>query len=298
MNVVLRQDAQNQLGEGIVWVADLDTQVGQFLCVDIHGRKILSFDADAKGLCVWEAPERVGWVLPTVEPGHYLAGFQSGFAMIRLGRALQVEQITPAFPGRPEMRLNDACVDCNGVLWAGSLNCDDESRPDGELFRYGQDGDLTVVDRGYCVTNGPVISPDGRLFLHSDSARRTIFAFDFDAQHSVITHKRTWKVLDESEGFPDGMCFDATGNVWVAHWGAGLLSQFSSSGELLQRVRLPVSNVTNIAFGGEKLNRLYVTTARVGLSAEQLAIEPLAGAIFEITGHGTTGLPCRTFGSK
>ena len=298
MHVVLRLELQAQLGEGILWVTDPQTGLGRFFSVDIHGRNIHAFDENGQGLQTWPAPERVGWVVPTLAPGQFLAGFQSGFATIRLGEALQVAQLTPAFSGRPQMRLNDACVDANGVVWAGSLNCDDESRPDGVLFRLTHDGGLSVVDQRYCVTNGPAISPDNRLFLHTDSARRTIFAFDFDAQRSAIAHKRIWKVLDESEGYPDGMCFDAAGNVWVAHWGAGLLSQFSSAAQLLQRVRLPVSNVTNMAFGGEKLDRLYLTTARAGLSAEQLLNEPLAGAVFEITGHGAVGLTSGTFGSN
>jgi sugar lactone lactonase YvrE len=272
--------------------------MGAFFCVDIHDRNIVSFGVDSASCRIWEAPERVGWIIPTAVTGLYLAGFQSGFALLGLGDGVDVLKVTPAFPDRPFMRLNDACADCNGVVWAGSLNCDDETSSDGELFRYSADDRLIAVDTDYCVANGPAISPDNRLFLHTDSGRRIIYAFDFDATYSALQNKRIWRSFDVAEGSPDGMCFDAAGNLWVAHWGAGLVSQFAPTGALLQRVRLPVSNVTNLAFGGPHLDRLFVTTASVGLDAETLSQERLAGGIFEIVGHDSTGLPTRRFGSR
>jgi D-xylonolactonase len=298
MKALLRIDTRNRLGEGIVWIDGDVRQFDRFLCVDIEGRKILGFNVNSASFHSWATPERVGWIIPTTESGRFLAGFQSGFALLRLGETIEVERLIPAFAGRPEMRLNDACADSNGVLWAGSMNNDDEARPDGKLFRFTADGELSTVDDDYCVANGPAISPDNALFLHTDSLRRTIFAFDFDSLASELSNKRVWRVFDDAEGSPDGMCFDASGKLWVAHWGAGLVSQFSAQGELLQRVRLPVSNVTNLAFGGPGLDRLYVTTARAGLDDESLSRQALAGGIFEIVGHGATGLPARRFGLK
>jgi sugar lactone lactonase YvrE len=126
--------------------------------------------------------------------------------------------------------------------------------------------------------------------LHTDSTRRTIYAFDFDVLTSSLSNKRIWKIFTPHEGYPDGMTFDSTGHLWVAHWGTGLVSQFNQVGELLQRGQLPVSNVTNMAFGGVDLNRLFVTSASVGNSIDSLINEPLAGCIFEIENHGATGL--------
>jgi D-xylonolactonase len=65
----------------------------------------------------------------------------------------------------------------------------------------------------------------------------------------------------------------------------------------LQRFKLPVSNATSVAFGGDGLSRLFVTTARQGLSEAQLALEPLAGAVFEIEGHGAQGLLPLAYGA-
>jgi sugar lactone lactonase YvrE len=65
---------------------------------------------------------------------------------------------------------------------------------------------------------------------------------------------------------------------------------------LLARVLLPATNVTNVCFAGRALDRLFVSSARVGLTEEQLAREPLAGSLFEVTGHGTSGLAAYAYG--
>jgi sugar lactone lactonase YvrE len=100
-----------------------------------------------------------------------------------------------------------------------------------------------------------------------------------------------WKELQGAEGYPDGMTFDAEGCRWLAHWGGACISRYSRDGALLRRVALPTSHITNVCFGGAALNRLFVTSARAGLSAEQLAAEPLAGAVFEVDPQDVTGLP-------
>jgi D-xylonolactonase len=137
--------------------------------------------------------------------------------------------------------------------------------------------------------------------LHTDSGRRTIYAFDLDVASGTVANKRAWKVFAPDEGYPDGMCFDAEGGVWVAHWGAGCISRFAPDGALLQRVALPVTQVTNVCFAGARLERLFVSSARVGLSVAELQQQPLAGGLFEVLGHGAVGLaglPCGPFKTK
>ncbi len=157
------------------------------------------------------------------------------------------------------------------------------------------------MDAGYTVANGPAISPDGTLMMHTDSARRTIYAFDLKVAAGTVANKRVWNVFADDEGYPDGMSFDADGCVWVAHWGAGCISRFALDGRLLQRVQLHVSQVTNVCFAGPGLSRLFVSSARVGFSAEQLASQPQAGGLFEVLNHGAVGLaglPCGPFESN
>lgn len=262
---VFRLDSRCQLGEGLIWCTASAMVEPSLLFVDIHGRRIHAVGTEGNGHRSWQVPERLGWLIPHSLGDGFVAGLRSGFARLWLEPAVRIEWLHRVFESQPQLRLNDAKADAAGNIWAGNLNDDDnESRPDGVLFRLATTGTATVVDTGYCVANGPAISPDGGLLLHTDSMRRVIFAFELDAPAGTISGKRVWKKLAEDEGYPDGMNFDAEGCLWLAHWGAGCVSRFDTTGSLLRRVQLPVSNVTNVCFGGARLDRLFVTTARAG----------------------------------
>jgi sugar lactone lactonase YvrE len=55
----------------------------------------------------------------------------------------------------------------------------------------------------------------------------------------------------------------------------------SSTCKKIYSVTLPVTNVTSCAFGGPDLNELYITTATVALSDQQLEQQPLASSLFK-----------------
>jgi len=276
-----------QLGEGLHW----DAAHGVLWFVDILGRRVMRWRPDEPAWDEWPTPQRVGWVLPVEGSDWLLAGLQGGAALLHLqGSTLKWRWWAPMFEAHPTLRLNDAKADATGSVWAGSLNHQDQTRADGALFRIDGRGVVTQVDSGYLVANGPAIRPDGRLMLHTDSGRRVIHAFDLDAAAGRLSGKRVWRVFAEEEGYPDGMTFDAEGAVWVAHWGAGCVSRFAPDGTLLRRVALPAAHVTNVCFAGAALDRLFVTTATAGRTAEQLAAEPLAGGLFGIDTRGVRGL--------
>jgi D-xylonolactonase len=265
---------------------------------DIHGCRAWRWNLRADNWTPWDLPERLGWILPCEgRPGEVLLGLQSGFALARAGAEVRPQDyLCRPFAGRPSMRLNDAKADSTGAVWAGSLDNDDESLGAGALMRLSPQGELTVADSGYTVANGPAIDAAESMLLHTDSGRQTVYAFDFDAPSGSLSNKRVWKRFTSEEGYPDGMCFDAEGCVWIAHWGGGCISRFDRGGRLLRRIGLPASHVTNVCFAGDRLERLFVTSARAGLAPSHLAGEPLAGAVFEITDPGVTGLagrPCR-----
>jgi sugar lactone lactonase YvrE len=60
------------------------------------------------------------------------------------------------------------------------------------------------------------------------------------------------------------------------------LLRFSPAGELLAELPLPVRCPTMPCFGGPDLRKLFVTTARHGRGAEELAAQPLAGCVLSL----------------
>ena len=77
-------------------------------------------------------------------------------------------------------------------------------------------------------------------------------------------------------------------------WGGWGVRCYSPRGELLRSIRLPVAQCTKAAFGGADLRTLYITSASIGLSDEQRAAQPLAGALFRVR-VDVPGLPANEF---
>ena len=97
-----------------------------------------------------------------------------------------------------------------------------------------------------------------------------------------MSNPRVFYVVPEGWGRPDGACVDSEGCYWSAQYGGGRLLRISPEGELLQTVLVPVSNPTMPAFGGPDLKTLYVTSASQGMSEQQLAANPLEGAVLAL----------------
>ena len=61
------------------------------------------------------------------------------------------------------------------------------------------------------------------------------------------------------------------------------LRRYSPAGECIGKLELPVSKPTSCAFGGPSLDRLYITSASIGLDEAALAAQPHAGGLFMAT---------------
>ena len=92
------------------------------------------------------------------------------------------------------------------------------------------------------------------------------------------------------------MTIDNEGMLWIAHWDGWQVTRWDpNSGEKLYRIQLPVAKITSCTFGGENLEDLYITSAKVGLTEDELEKQPLAGSLFVIHNCGYKGLPAFEF---
>lgn len=274
---VVSRDTRDTLGEGPVWIPASK----ELLWVDILRPAVHRLSLADGSITTREVEETIGWVLPVAGRPQVMAGFRSGFWMLDLDTGRRVEVGAPE-RDRPDNRLNDAKVDPFGRIWAGSKD-DTDQKSSGALYRLDPDLGWFRMDDDYGVANGPTFSPDGGILYHTDSAARTIYAFDLESDGS-IGNKRPWVIFPEAWGYPDGMTTDAEGHVWVAHWDGGRVSRFAPSGELSGTIELPASNITSCAFAGDGLDRLFATSSTLGHEDE-----PLAGALFEVD-PGVTGI--------
>jgi sugar lactone lactonase YvrE len=180
------------------------------------------------------------------------------------------------------MRLNDGAVDALGRFWVGSMHTQKQEQPLGSLFRFDADGSFQLMDSGITVSNGLGWSPDQRTFYFVDTFRRNIYAYDFSAKQGSIGNRRVFVTTSADDGWPDGLTVDAQGHVYVAFWGGWKIHRYDPDGKLERAIRFPIANPTACTFGGEDLDELYVTSARLALSPAELADQPLAGDLFRV----------------
>lgn len=271
-----------ELGEGPVWV-ERDCALW---FVDIKARHAHRWHPGSGEHRFWTAPEQPGFLAP-LRGGGFIAGLKTGLHRFD-PQTREFTHLVSVEPQLPDNRLNDGSVSPEGELWFGSMH-DPEHEPSGALYRLDKDGRCVTLDKGYVITNGPAFSPDGHIFYHTATSRRTVFAFDRPEPHT-ITDKRVFVQIDDGAGHPDGTTVDQEGCVWIALWGGWGVRRYSPKGELLTTVRLPCANVTKIAFGGPDLRTAFVTTAWKGMTQEERAAQPLAGDLFSFEAP-VPGLP-------
>ena len=161
--------------------------------------------------------------------------------------------------------------------------------PIGGLYCVEPSQKITQMDGEIILSNGLGWSPDNRTMYFTDFGRRVIYAYDFDAETGAISKRRPFIEIPRDAGFPDGMTIDAEGCLWVAHWDGWRVTRYGPDGKPRQTIRMPVKRPTSCTFGGPDLSILYVTSARMGLTEEELAAAPLSGSVFAIR-TGTVGL--------
>ena len=274
-------DVRAVLGEGPVWVG----REPALYWVDIKGLKIFRID-EAGTVSEWPTPLRVGSLAPRAGGG-FIGGTEDGIAAIdpQQGR---FEIIANPEAELPANRFNDGKVDRRGRFWAGTMD-NREQGDKGTLYVMDSALIPIAVDSPYRVSNGPAFGPAGDIMYHSDSARQVTYAFDLDPAGQAV-NRRVFLQFGPGDGYPDGMTVDADGCLWIAFWDGWCVRRYSPGGEWLETKRVPVARPTSCTFGGPDLDRLYITSASIGLDDEALNMQPNAGGLFMLI-PGVRGIP-------
>lgn len=273
-----------ELAEGPVW----DARTQRLCFVDIEAPALFRFDPETEALERWALPAKIGCFALDAMGGAVLA-LANGFARFDFATG-EVAPIANPLAGRADHRLNDGGADPAGRFWAGSMHVS-ARQPSGAVFCLERDATVRKVYDGFRVPNGFVWNADGTRLYFNDSPR-AMFVAAFDAASGHAGPPFVFADAGAAPGFPDGMAMDEEGCLWSCRWDGHGIARFTPAGKLDRFVSFPVSRVTSCAFGGPRLDRLYVTTARKNLDAAALARETLAGAIFVLE-PGVRGLPAR-----
>jgi sugar lactone lactonase YvrE len=278
-------ETKDRLGEGPLW----DTESQRLFWIDSLGGVLHRLDPVSGAREDFAVPApigslalcRSGGAIISLQDAFHRYDFASGEARLVAGLGID----------HPDVRLNDGKVDRQGRFLAGTMhgNRQPDEKVLGGLYRLDADGTATLLLEDIATTNGPCFSPDGRILYVADSSRQVIWACDYDTQSGTPSRQRVFADLKPLATAPDGATVDAEGHLWSALVRTGQIGRFDPAGQLVQRIDMPVSYPTSLAFGGPGLDVLYVTS--ISATLRYVAREPEAGGLFAIEGLGVTGLP-------
>jgi len=269
-------DIKTSLGEGPVW----NQKHNRLIFVDITGQKIYLYYPVTQKKRIVEIDEPVGAAVPRQKGGLVLA-LKNGFALLELNTE-ELNYKVKVEEDLPENRFNDGKCDPEGRFWAGTMSTE-KTKEAGNLYCLEPNFTVKKMIKGVTVSNGLAWSPDGTSMYYIDSPTQQVLAYDYELKTGNIYNKRVVVEIPENSGVPDGMTIDEQGMLWVAQWGGYQVSRWNpTSGKLLEQISIPAAHVSSCTFGGDNLDELFITTAREGLSEEELESQPQAGCIFKI----------------
>ena len=269
------------VGEGPWW----DTDTKRLYWVDSFADKLFVYDSITNVNEEHYIGKHIGCAIPSKD-GRVVLTLQDGLYLYDLNEK-SLEELCNVEREIKNNRLNDAKCDSYGRLWFGSMsmtaNQDDRNfEVTGAFYKF-ENGFATKEFGDVGISNGIAWSEQETVMYYIDTTTESVSAFDFEVESGCISNRRIVVRIDPEDGIPDGMTVDMEGMIWVAHFGGGQVSRWNpKTGKVLDRIHLPVLNVTACCFGGEGLDELYITTARFGLNRQQIEEFPYSGGLFKV----------------
>lgn len=284
-------DTQSVLGEGSLW----NYKTGELMWVDIK-KEILHIYNPLTGYNKeMFTGQMIGTVVPT-ESGNVLVALQKGIYYFELETGSKKLLVNPE-KDLPNNRFNDGKCDPSGRFWAGTISTTGEKNV-AALYRLDPDTTIHKMIDGVSISNGIVWSSDKTKMYYIDTPTQKIMVYDYDDASGNISNPEVAVHVPAELGSPDGMTIDENDNLWVALWGGSAVGCWNpATGKLIDKIDVPAKNVTSCAFGDEDMGTLYITTARIATSDEELGKWPHAGGVFKYR-PGVKGVRAFYFNDK
>lgn len=211
-----------RLGEAPCW--NQDEQL--LYWVDIYNHRVHHFNPATAANQFFDVGEVVGCIAPALN-NRLIMAQRSRLAFLDTSNG-KVTPIITIEDNQPDIRFNDGKCDAAGRFWFGSVST---KGPNACLYRYDPNGDLHILETGLTISNGLGWSPDEKTFYLTDSAIKTIYAYDFDSESGTISNRRVFIDLTVESFEPDGLTVDREGCIWSAMWDGWCIIRFDPTGK-------------------------------------------------------------------
>ena len=155
---------------------------------------------------------------------------------------------------------NDMVIDQQGRAYIGNFGFDYAANAPvkpAEIVLVTPEGRARIVAENLLFPNGTVITPDGKTLIVAETFGNRLTAFDIESDGS-LNNRRIWAELEGV--FPDGICLDAAGAIWVAAPHPGEVIRVLEGGNISDRVVVSTRPYACM-LGGDDRCTLFICTA-------------------------------------
>ena len=239
-------------GEGPRW------RDGHLYLSDFYAHEVLKVGLDGRRERIAHVPQQpsgLGW-LPD---GSMLIVSMKDRKLMRLagGTLAEYADLSPL----ANWHCNDMVVAADGRAWVGNFGYDHYNEPEektANLVRVDPDRSIHLADKDLRFPNGSVITPDGRTLIVGETRGKRLTAWDI-GKDGTLANRRLW--ADLGENFPDGICLDAEGAIWVADPRNRETIRVTEGGAVTHRISTGDYGSFACMLGGEDRKTLFICTA-------------------------------------
>jgi gluconolactonase len=256
----------NRWAEGPVYFADLRSLIWS----DIPNDRMLRWDEETGAVSLFRANISNPNGNTRDRQGRLITCMQGERRVVRTEWDGSITVLADSFDGKALNSPNDVVVKSDGSIWFSDPNygiISDyvgrkalQEQPSCNVYRIDPlSGSVSVVADDFSMPNGLAFSPDEKRLYISDSGFLTDRSAphhvrQFDVDGSRLSNAKVFAEI--SPGIPDGFRVDIAGNLWISAWDG--VQCHTPDGELVGKIRVP-EMVANLAFGGPRNNRMFIT---------------------------------------
>ena len=279
-------DSNTLLGECPVW----DVRERVLYWIDIDGQKMHRYDLASDNNITRNLSGKIG-SFALREQGGFLLAMEDGFYNYDFTNEILESRGCDPEPEQKDNRLNDGRCDLGGRFWVGSMNDLNriQGQFDGNLYCYHPNGECVSHNLPVGVANGLAFSPDASYMYFADTMREIVWRFEYDVKQGKIWNQQVFLDLKNMPGKPDGACIDAEGCYWLAHVYGGKVGRYTPEGKLDREIKLPTQKPSMCAFGGTRLDTLFITAISTNPDSKSGA-DKYKGGLFAVN-PGVVGIP-------